>query len=178
MWKILTSKKVLLFLPMFWNTPFSEALIGTYAAENFSVRSRALGSLLSAVVAAMSCYILGYLLDIKRWTLNSRARYGFFFVYLTQFAWWGWAIYTMNKYHKLKPTLDFGESEWSRGFAVYIFLQIGFNLMYEFTYWIVGASNDDPGEVVRLASIIRAIESAGQAVSYGIKLVAVLYWNF
>lgn len=38
----------------------------------------------------------------------------------------------------------------------------------EYVYWIVGASNDSPGEIVRLASVIRSVESAGQAVSYGI----------
>jgi len=33
----------------------------------------------------------------------------------------------------------------------------------------MGNTNDDPGEIVRLSSIIRSVESAGQAVSYGIK---------
>lgn len=169
--RVLSSKRVLLLLPMIWNTTFSESLIGTYAADNFTVRSRALGSLISAIVAALSCFVLGSLLDVKRWTLNARARGGLFFVYGTQLAWWAWAIYTMNYYHKIKPTLDFGQSEWSRGFAVYIMLQIGFNLMYEYTYWVIGTSNDRPGEIVRLSSVIRAVESAGQAVSYGIKCV-------
>lgn len=192
--QIFKTKKVLLLLPLIWQGTFSEALVGTYAAAHFTVRSRALGSLLSAIVAAMACYILGYLLDNQRWSINRRGKGAFLAIYAMQLAWWAWAIYTMNKYHKEQPTLDFGQSEWSRGFAVYIFLQIGFNLMCEnhgafhtalssvthaslpltlladeYIYWIVGASNDEPGEVVRLSSIIRSVESAGQAVSYGIK---------
>lgn len=35
----------------------------------------------------------------------------------------------------------------------------------EYVYWIVGASNDSPGEIIRLAGVIRSVESAGQAVS-------------
>jgi MFS family permease len=129
--KILKTKKVLLLLPLIWQGTFSEALIGTYAADNFTVRSRALGSLLSAIVAALACYILGFFLDNQRWSINRRGVSAYISIYAMQLAWWAWAIYTMNKYHKIKPTLDFGESEWSRGFAVYIFLQIGFNLMCE-----------------------------------------------
>ncbi|UZJ51440.1 hypothetical protein CBS101457_000760 [Exobasidium rhododendri] len=166
--KILQTRKVLLLLPLIWQGTFSEALIGTYAAENFTVRSRALGSLLSAIVAALACYILGFYLDCQRWSINKRGITAFASIYVMQLAWWAWAIYEMNLYHKTKPTLDFGQSEWSRGFAVYIFLQIGFNLMYEYIYWLIGASNDEPGEIVRLSSIIRSVESAGQAVSYGL----------
>ena len=63
-------------------------------------------------------------------------------------------------------------------------LQLGFNLMYEFTYFIVSAINDDDGgQTVRLASIVRGVESAGQALSYGInatswRLDAVAGLNF
>lgn len=35
-------------------------------------------------------------------------------------------------------------------------------------YWIVSGISDDPEDVIRLTSIIRGVESAGQAVSYGI----------
>lgn len=132
MYKILKTKKILLLLPLIWQGTFSESLIGTYAADNFTVRSRALGSLLSAIVAALSCYILGFFLDAQRWSINFRGKTAFITIYVLQLSWWAWAIYTMNKYHYLRPTLDFGQDEWSRGFAVYVMLQIGFNLMCEF----------------------------------------------
>lgn len=131
MYKILKTKKVLLLLPLIWQGTFSESLIGTYAADNFTVRSRALGSLLSAIVVALSCYILGFFLDAQRWSINFRGKAAFISIYVMQLSWWAWGIYTMNKYHHLKPTLDFGQSEWNRGFALYIMLQIGFNLMCE-----------------------------------------------
>jgi hypothetical protein len=131
MYKVLKTKKVLLLLPLIWQGTFSESLIGTYAADNFTVRSRALGSLLSAIVAALSCYLLGFFLDAQRWSINFRGKTAFIAIYAMQFSWWAWAIHTMNKYHYQKPTLDFGQEEWNKGFALYIMLQIGFNVMCE-----------------------------------------------
>lgn len=55
--------------------------------------------------------------------------------------------------------------------------------MYELTYFIVASNNNDGGDTVRLASIVRGVESAGQALSYGInatswRLDAVAGLNF
>lgn len=177
MWSALTTKKVLLLLPLIWQTAFSEAVIFSINGTFFSVRSRALASFMGAVVAAIGCYILGFLLDNHKWSLNGRARYAFLSIYAMQFAWWGWSIYTTFEYSKSTPTHDWSEgSVWSSGFAMLLMLQIGFNLMYEFTYWIVGATSDQPGEVVRLAGVIRSVESAGQAVSYGINSTSWPYY--
>ncbi|GAC98435.1 hypothetical protein PHSY_006029 [Pseudozyma hubeiensis SY62] len=170
MWKTITKPTVLLLLPIIWQSTWSEALIGTYAVNYFTVRSRALGSLLSAITASISNYLLGFFLDWKKPTVNTRAKYAFLFIYSIQAAWWAWAIYIMNKYHNTtpKPTFDWTTPGYGAGFGVYIFLQIGFNVMYELNYWIIGNISDDPAEIIRLASIVRAVESAGQCVSYGV----------
>lgn len=126
MWKTITKPQVLLLLPAIWQSTWSEALIGTYAVNYFTVRSRALGSLLSAIVASLANYALGFFLDWKKPTLNARARYSFVVVYGLQAAWWAWAIYIMNKYHNTtpKPTYDWDTPGWSAGFAIYLFLQV------------------------------------------------------
>ncbi|CDU22059.1 uncharacterized protein SPSC_00689 [Sporisorium scitamineum] len=169
-WKTLTKPQVLLLLPLIWQGTWSEALIGTYAVDYFTVRSRALGSLLSAICASLANYLLGFWLDWKRPTVNTRARWSFGVIYSLQAAWWAWAIYIMHKYHTTtpKPVLDWSSDGYGKGFGVYIFLQIGFNVMYELNYWLVGNISDDPADVIRLASIVRATESAGQCVSYGV----------
>lgn len=49
-----------------------------------------------------------------------------------QAGWWIMALVVMNRYHKQKPTLDWAEQgEWSLGFALYLLLQLGFNLQCE-----------------------------------------------
>ncbi|TKY90337.1 hypothetical protein EX895_000335 [Sporisorium graminicola] len=169
-WKTLTKREVLLLLPLIWQSTWSEALIGTYAVNYFTVRSRALGSLLSAICASLANYLLGFWLDWKKPAVNTRARWSFGVIYTLQGAWWAWAIYIMHKYHTTtpKPTFDWTSDGYGKGFGVYIFLQIGFNVMYELNYWLVGNISDDPADVIRLASIVRATESAGQCVSYGV----------
>ena len=169
-WKLLTKKEVLLLLPIIWQSTWSEALIGTYAVNYFTVRSRALGSLLAAITASLSNFALGFFLDWKKPTVNARGRSAFITIYTLQAGWWAWAIYIMNKYHNTvpKPTFDWTSPGYGAGFGVYIFLQIGFNVMYELNYWLAGNVSDDPADIIRLASIVRGVESAGQCVSYGI----------
>ncbi|PWN50005.1 hypothetical protein IE53DRAFT_115471 [Violaceomyces palustris] len=170
MLKLLASPNVLLLLPMIWQTTWSEALIGTYATNYFTVRSRALGSLLSAICASIANYLIGFFLDWKKPSMNLRGKWAFIVVYALQGGYWIWAIYIMNEFHNAatKPVLDWTSDGYGRAFALYIMLQVGFNMMYNLTYWIVGSINDDPAEIVRLASIVRGIESAGQCVSYGV----------
>ena len=166
--KTLLKPHVLLLQPLIFQSGFGEALLGTYLADHFTVRVRALGSLLAAIVGATGNYILGFYLDNQRTSINFRAKSSFGAVYIMQLAWWAFGIYMMNYLHDNKNAIDWDEGIFHKAFACYILLQLGFNLMYEYNYWIVGASNDEPADIVRLASILRATESAGQAVAYGI----------
>ncbi|KAK0533272.1 hypothetical protein OC834_002305 [Tilletia horrida] len=168
MLNIFLKPETVLILPLIFQTTFSESLTGTYAATYFSVRSRALGSLLSAICAQIANFILGFLLDWARPTLNKRVKVAFVVLYAFGGGVYLYAVKLMNEYHSTRPLLDWKDSDFSRGFALYILLQIWFNWAYELTYFVVGAINDDPSELIRLTSIVRGVESAGQAVSYGI----------
>jgi len=168
MLKLFIKPRTLLLLPLIFQTTFSESLTGTYAASYFSVRSRALGSLLSAIVAQLANFLLGFFLDWSKLTINRRSRFAFIGLYTFAGGMWIFAVKLMHEYHSTRPLLDWNDADFSRGFALYIMLQLLFNWLYELTYWIVGAINDDPSELIRLTSIVRGVESAGQAVSYGI----------
>lgn len=170
-WRLLCQRRVAMLLPMIWQTTFSESLTGTYAVLYFTVRSRALGSFLSAIVASLGNYALGFFLDWRKISINRRSKWAFAAVYGMQGGWWIFAIVLMRRLHDNPPERGFdwsNQSGFSVHFALYIMLQLGFNLMYELTYWTVAGINDDGGETVRLASIVRGVESAGQALSYGI----------
>ncbi|WFD35021.1 hypothetical protein MCUN1_001867 [Malassezia cuniculi] len=167
--KTFAKREVYLLIPMFWQSTFIESVIGTYAGKNFTVRARALGSLLSAVVASLANYCVGGYLDWKRLSVSFRARTAFITVYALQL---GWLIFGIVKMNKLEDTpheaIDWTDSEFHSAFAVYILLQMGYNMVYAYTYWIVGASASKGSHISRTASIVRAVESAGQAVAYGI----------
>lgn len=166
--KTLLKPKVLLLQPLIWQSSFGEALLGTYMANHFTVRARALGSLLGAIIGAIGNYIFGFYLDNQRTTINFRAKSSFISVYAMQLGWWAFGIVMMNRLHNYEEAIDWNQPNFHAAFAAYLMLQLGTNWMYEYNYWIIGAMNDDPGDIVRLASILRSIESASQAVAYGI----------
>jgi len=77
-WKLLITPKVLLIIPLIANFVYSESVMFTYLSLWFTVRSRALGSFLSGVVAAIAGNIFGRVLDNTRWSVRTRARMAFF----------------------------------------------------------------------------------------------------
>lgn len=126
--RTLFRKRNLLLLPMIWQSTFCEALIFTFVGKHFTVRARALGSFLSAIVASLSCYILGFYLDNRRFSINFRGRSAFVAVYAMQLGWWTFSIVIMNR-HRSPEALDWTSSGFQAPFALYVMLQIGYNLM-------------------------------------------------
>lgn len=59
-----------------------------------------------------------------------RARYGFAVILTLSGAFWIWATIIVTEYTRTKPTLDWSDAGFGRGFAVFIFLTLGFQLNY------------------------------------------------
>jgi hypothetical protein len=98
----------------------------------FTVRSRALGSLLSGVVAVISGNLLGHWLDQHKLALKTRARGAFWFIAVTQGAWWLWITVLVTRFRRERPVYDWSSPGFGSAFGVYIFLTIGFQLNYLF----------------------------------------------
>ncbi|KAK7536087.1 major facilitator superfamily domain-containing protein [Phyllosticta citribraziliensis] len=183
-WKLFTSKNFLLIIPLICQAVYSEAVIFTYQSQWFSVRARALGSFLSGIVALTAGNILGAFLDRTKISLHKRARWSFFVILGLQGAWWIWATVLVTEFHRTQPSYDWVDPGFGRGFALFLFVIIGFQLNYMFLYFIVGNIAKDEAEVIRIAGLLRATESAAQAVSYGLDSidifgqVAGVYLNF
>ncbi|TFA98329.1 hypothetical protein CCMA1212_009984 [Trichoderma ghanense] len=163
---------------------FSEAVYFTYLSLWFSVRARALGSFLGGIVAIIIGNLTGWWLDQNKISLKVRARYTFWFIVVTQGAWWLWATIISTRYRHTLPTYDWTDPGFGSGFGVYIFLTFGFQINYLFLYFIVTHIAKDQGEVIRYAALLRGTESAWQAVSYGLTSITVfaqvgaIYINF
>lgn len=71
-------------------------------------------------------------------------------------------------YSRHKPSLDWDDDEFGRGWALYIFWSINFSLAYNYGFWLIGLMARGPKEVVRYMSVARAVEAAGQCVASGI----------
>lgn len=105
------------FLYVTWSLPY----IGSYMSLYFSVRSRALASLVTALVQVLATGIMGTFLDWKQLTLNQRARFGFLGMMILSGGVWVWAIVIQHKYQRHKPALDRVDDGFGEGWGLYVF---------------------------------------------------------
>ncbi|KAL2843425.1 hypothetical protein BJX68DRAFT_257458 [Aspergillus pseudodeflectus] len=165
--RLLVSRNFLLITPLIWQATFAEAVFFTYNSMWFSVRARALGSFVSGIMAIIAGNLLGAFLDSKI-ALKLRSRAGFAVILALQGAWWLWGTIIVTDFHsrETSPTFDWEDPGFGMG------------------YFIVGNLARDEEEVVRFASLLRGMESASQAVSYGLSSVSIMasvgsiYMNF
>ncbi|KAF1916312.1 hypothetical protein BDU57DRAFT_556562 [Ampelomyces quisqualis] len=182
--KLFFTKRFLLIILWIGQAVFAEAVIFTYLALWFSVRSRALGSFLSGIVAITCGNFLGNYLDRTRFSLRTRARSSFWLIVVLQGAFWLWATIIVTEFRRTQPTYDWTSPGFGRGFAAFIMLTAVFQLNYMFLYFIISNLAVDESEVIRYAALLRGSESAWQAVSYGLTSIQIfaevgaVYWNF
>ena len=82
-----------------------------------------------------------------------------------QGAWWIWATVLTTEFHRTQPTYDWTSAGFGKAFALFLFWVMGFQINYMFMYFVVGNLAGTEGEVVRICSLLRGVESATQAVS-------------
>lgn len=103
---------------------------------------------------------------------------------VTQGAWWIWLTINVTQYSRQGPLYDWADEGFGRAFAPFIFLVAGFQLNYNFAFFLVGQISTSPQETIRLAALLRGTESAWQALSYGLNAIPVFasvggtYFNF
>ncbi|KAL3419956.1 major facilitator superfamily transporter [Phlyctema vagabunda] len=172
--KLFFSRNFLLIIPLIAQGVYTEAVMFTFQSLWFSVRARALGSFLSGIIAMAVGNVLGSWLDRKGVSLKKRARSAYFVILGLQGAWWVWATILVTDFHKSRPTFDWVDAGFGKGFALFLFWVAGFQLNYMYLYFVVGNIASTQAEVVRIAGLLRGVESAVQAVSYGLNSIAII----
>ncbi|POS75957.1 cytochrome c oxidase subunit 1 [Diaporthe helianthi] len=176
--------KFLLLILWIGQGVYSEAVYYTYIALWFSVRARSLGSFLSGVVAIIATNLLGAWLDQNHIAIKKRARWAFAIIMITQGAWWIWLTINVTEYRRTGPLFDWADAGFGRAFGPFIFLVAGFQLNYNFAFYLIGQISKSPQETIRLAALLRGTESAWQALSYGLNAIPIFatvggtYFNF
>ncbi|KAL4960104.1 major facilitator superfamily domain-containing protein [Aspergillus stella-maris] len=181
--KILIRRDFLLMAPFFFYATFLLSYASSYLTLYFSVRARALASLISALAQITANFFFGTFLDWQRFILNQRARFSYIFIMALFGGTWIWGAVVQHGYEIHTPTLDWSNSGFGRGWAFYIMMQVNFALAYNYGYWLAGYVARGPAEIVRLTSTVRAVEAAGGAVASGLSstsapLIAALGVNF
>ncbi|KAL1634121.1 hypothetical protein SLS56_002424 [Neofusicoccum ribis] len=173
MWRLLRSKSILLLTPLFWYFGWIQAYPGTYLATYFTVRSRALGSFMAAVVGTMATWIGGSLVDLP-WAKSrqTRAIVTYALIAACNSATWIWAVIIQEEYRHTDPTLDWGDQlAFGRGFGLYMFERISLGMVGNYIYWCISNLSDSPGDQTRYSSLLRGIETAAVAVGFGVQAV-------
>lgn len=128
--KLFISRKFLLVIPFICQAVYTEAVMFSYEDLWFSVRSRALGSFLSGVIALIIGNVLGTFLDNKSISLKTRSRSAFIFVVAWQGMCWIWASVVTTEFNKTDALYDWVDPGFGRAFALFIFWVAGFQLNY------------------------------------------------
>ncbi|CAG8908725.1 unnamed protein product [Penicillium egyptiacum] len=142
-----------------WNT-----YLGTY----FTVRSRALSSLISPLFCIIGCFGLGFILDMKGLSQRRRAQIGLYTVVILNFGVYTWSIIMQTKFNRHDPgAIDWDDGLYASSFLPYFFVQTTGPLSQSYMYWLLSSFATDAQENVRNGAAFRCIEAIGQAIAYG-----------
>ncbi|OTA86149.1 hypothetical protein M434DRAFT_376663 [Hypoxylon sp. CO27-5] len=140
----------------------------TYLGTYFSVRSRALSSLISPFFCIVGCFGLGFILDIKSLSQRRRAQLGLFTVVILNLGVYIWSIVMQVKFNAESPgKIDWDEPLYASSFLPYFFVQTTGPLSQSYMYWLLSSFATDAQANVRNGAAFRCLEAVGQAISYG-----------
>ncbi|KAJ5362552.1 hypothetical protein N7541_003396 [Penicillium brevicompactum] len=168
--KHLQRKKTwLLFLPAFYSF-FYGGTMGTYLSLHFSVRARALSSLIIPSVTIPIVIAYGKLLDFSRWSQTKRAWIAFALWAIPQAGCFIWIGIKYSQFGSATLGLDYelDRGTWAVAYVPYLIIFVTGYWTQLSLYWIMGTFSTDIGSSSRTGGLFRAFETAGQAVSYAI----------
>ncbi|KAL4890096.1 major facilitator superfamily domain-containing protein [Aspergillus ambiguus] len=166
--KTITSKLIVLSaLWAFWSF-FYSGTWSTYLGLYFSVRARALSSLISPFFCIVGCFGLGFILDTKYLSQRRRAQVGLYTVVILNVGVYIWSIIMQVKFNRHDPgSIDWEDGLYPAAFLPYFFVQTTGPLSQSYMYWLLSSFATDAQENVRNGAAFRCIEAVGQAVAYG-----------
>ncbi|KAB8256127.1 major facilitator superfamily domain-containing protein [Aspergillus pseudonomiae] len=140
----------------------------TYLGTYFSVRARALSSLISPFFCIIGCFGLGYILDMKGLSQRRRAQIGLYTVVVLNVGVYIWSIIMQTKFNRHDPGhIDWDDGLYASSFLPYFFVQTTGPLSQSYMYWLLSSFATDAQENVRNGAAFRCIEAIGQAIAYG-----------
>ncbi|OQD66041.1 hypothetical protein PENPOL_c005G09668 [Penicillium polonicum] len=166
--KTLRSKLVLLSaLWAIWSF-FYSGTWSTYLGTYFSVRARALSSLISPFFCIVGCFGLGFILDSKYLNQRRRAQVGLFVVVVLNVGVYIWSIIKQVKFNHNDPGhIDWDDGLYASSFLPYFFVQTTGPLSQSYMYWLLSSFGTSAQENIRNGAAFRCIEAVGQAIAYG-----------
>ncbi|KAM0205691.1 hypothetical protein ACHAPA_010243 [Fusarium lateritium] len=140
----------------------------TYLGIHFTVRARALSSLISPFFCIIGCFGLGFILDAEKITQRRRAQIGLYTVAILNVGVYIWSIIMQARFNRSDPgAIDWDDGLFATSFLPYFFVQTTGPLSQSYMYWLLSSFATDAQENVRNGAAFRCIEAIGQAIAYG-----------
>ncbi|TNY19311.1 DUF895 domain membrane protein [Rhodotorula diobovata] len=169
MWSLMCRREVLWLLPISLYAQWTSPYINSYLSLYFTVRARALGSLIIAILGVISNFLLGAFLDNTRFSKKARARGAYLIIMFTLGGVWIWATVIQLRFIENRPRLDWTDgARFSEAFGVYVLFYITYFTLQNALYWLIAQTARAPHELIRLSSFLRGAESAGSACGYAL----------
>lgn len=116
----------------------------TYLGTYFTVRARALSSLVSPFFCIVGCFALGFVLDMKNLRQRRRAQIGLFMVVILNLGVYIWSIVMQTRFNSNNPgKIDWEDALYARSFLPYFFVQTTGPLSQSYMYWLLSSFATD-----------------------------------
>ncbi|CAO1618153.1 unnamed protein product [Jaminaea pallidilutea] len=170
-----TDPWVLLLFPMFYTSNFFYTYQqSVYQPHLFTLRTRALNSLLFWFAQIFGSLFLSLIVDNARMKRQTRAWIGWFLTLAIVFAVWGGTYVQQQKFSRDNlPTskIDLTQSSDFVGpCLLYLFSGFMDAIWQCFTYWLMGAVSNDLSKCAAIVGFYKSLQSVGAATAFGLDL--------
>jgi hypothetical protein len=120
LWKLIKQPTILAVVPLMIYAQWFLSYQWQFNFAYFTVRSRALNSMLFYISGFIASFFLGLFLDLQRFKRTTRARVGFLVVSILVGTSWILGQAVQVYYARTQPTLDWAESNFGLGCFVFV----------------------------------------------------------
>ncbi|GAA6015701.1 hypothetical protein JCM11491_002451 [Sporobolomyces phaffii] len=169
--RVVKRKEILLLFPIALYAQWCQAYTGTFLTLYFSVRSRALGSFLTASVSVLANGFLGVYLDGHSLSKKFKARSSYLAMCAIIAGLWIWFTVLQVRLINHPPATKIDWADGSRfgvAFALYLIFNVFYFVLQNELYWVISNTAQSPNELIQLSSILRGLESVGAACGFGV----------
>ncbi|ERS98320.1 hypothetical protein HMPREF1624_05104 [Sporothrix schenckii ATCC 58251] len=175
LWTLIKTPTVLGLMPFMIYSQWFLSYQWQFNFAYFTVRTRALNSMLFYLGGLVAALSFGQLLDWTRFHRTTRARIGFFVVSITSGTSWIIGQAVQHHYMTNPPTLDWVEARY--GLPCFLFLLWGISdpLCTVYMYWLTGSLTNNVNESALLTGIINSLGSVGSTFGF---VVSAMDFNY
>jgi len=145
-----------------------------YNGARFTLRTRALNSLLYWFFQIFGALFLGTCLDSTRFRRTVRAWGGLAFVTVLAMAVWGGTYHATKGFTRadvgVTPLIDLKDSGYASKVVLYIWMGILDACWQNYAYWLIGALSNSSAHLGIIVGFYKAIQSAGAAGCFRLDL--------